>query len=592
MIPSDFIDELLQKVDIVDVIDEAVPLKKGGQNYLACCPFHKEKTPSFTVSPSKQFYHCFSCGAHGSAIGFTMEYNGMSFVDAVEKLADRVGLVVPHTHDTQAIDPAVKKAKQQQKLALQDTTRLAAEYYYQQLPKNERAAAYAQKRGLSQDTIETYQIGYVGDAWQALQAAFPNDYNNPLLEEAGLVINKEGKRYDRFRDRLMFPIRNPSGQVIGFGGRILDKGEPKYLNSPETPLFDKGRELYGLFEAKAAIKQSERVLVVEGYMDVVALAQHGVAYAVATLGTATSADHIKTLLRHSDKLYFCFDGDAAGHKAAWRALENTLPLLKDDKSLAFLFLPDGEDPDSYIRTHGKEAFEDVLVHRSQALSAYLFAKLQQGLDLNLREHQAKLVQQASQLIGQIGNAPALKLLLKQNLMDLTGIDKYDLAQLMGEQIKAKPVKAKNYRLPIMPPQAVSHSLVQIQIMWLLINPNWASYITLPEYWPLQGDYACLADLADMLKSSPTPMSTAHVLELMRDSIHANAINQLMRHVSQYMEGFVNSSPEDEQGFQDGMQRLLKELKAQQIQDLVLKNSTVGLSNDENRLLVALISDRP
>lgn len=591
MIPSDFIDELLQKVDIVDVIDEAVPLKKGGQNYLACCPFHKEKTPSFTVSPSKQFYHCFSCGAHGSAIGFMMEYHGLSFVDAVERLSERVGLVAPHQYDPNAVDPAIKKAKQQKKLALQDTTAIAAEFYAKQLQSNQRALNYVAKRGLSQDIIDFYQIGYVGDDWQALQDAFHQDYHNPLLEEAGLVIAKDGKRYDRFRDRVMFPIRNPSGQVIGFGGRILDKGEPKYLNSPETPLFDKGRELYGLFEGKAAIKQAQRVLVVEGYMDVVALAQHGVGYAVATLGTSTSGEHIKTLLRHSDQVYFCFDGDEAGHKAAWRALENALPWVKDDKVLAFLFLPNGEDPDSYVRQHGKQAFETLLLEKSLPLSKYLFDKLSQNLDLNQKEHQAYLVQQASKLITQISAAPALQLLLKQQLMDLAQIDRYDLAHLMGEQVKSRPVKAKSYRLPTMPPQAVSHSLVQTQIMWLLINPNWASYITLPEYWPLRGDYACLADLADMIKSAPNPLSTARIIELMRGSIHASTINQLMHHVSQQMESYSYQSPEDEQGFQDGMHRLLKELKAQQIQDLVQKSSTAGLSDDENRLLVALISDR-
>lgn len=592
MIPSDFVDELLQKVDIVDVVDEAVPLKKGGQNYLACCPFHKEKTASFTVSPSKQFYHCFSCGAHGSAIGFMMEYHGLSFIDAVERLAERVGLHVPHVNNGPAIDPAIKKAKQEKKLALQDTTRIAADYYAQQLPKHPRASAYVTKRGLNANTIEQYQIGYVPDAWQALQDAFKQDYVNPLLEEAGLVIAKEGKRYDRFRDRLMFPIRNASGQVIGFGGRVLDKGEPKYLNSPETPLFDKGSELYGLFEGKAAIKQAERVLVVEGYMDVVALAQHGVGYAVATLGTATSATHIKTLMRHSDKLYFCFDGDSAGHKAAWRALENALPLLKDDKTLSFLFLPDGEDPDSYINQHGKQSFETLLIEKSQPLSEYLFAKLCAPLDLNQREHQARLAQQASSLIEQVKNAPALTLLMKQNLMRLTGLDRHDLASLMGESNSNIPVKAKSYRLPSMPAQVISHSLVQNQIMWLLINPSWASYIELPDYWPLQGDYACLADLADMIKSAPHNANTVRILELMRESIHADIINQLMRHASQNMDNFVYRSPEDEQGFQDGMQKLYKELKAQQIQNLLAKSNTVGLSDDENRLLVALISGKP
>ena len=366
MIPSDFIDELLSKVDIVDIIDEQVPLKKGGANYMACCPFHKEKTPSFSVSPTKQFYHCFSCGAHGSAIGFVMEHQGLSFPEAVQFLADRVGMAVPKVRG-QSDNPEVRAERKKKQQTLEETTAAAADFYAQQLKFNPAAKAYLDKRGLSAEVIAHYGLGYAPDGWQPLAQVF-QPYPNTALVDTGMVIDNEGKHYDRFRHRIMFPIRNPRGQVIGFGGRVLDDSKPKYLNSPDTPLFDKGKNLYGLYEGRAAVKEAGRILVVEGYMDVVALAQFGVGYGVAALGTATTAEHVKILMRQADSIYFCFDGDSAGRKAAWRALENALPQLKDDKSLHFLFLPEEHDPDSYIRAHGKAQFEDALLNQSKPLS--------------------------------------------------------------------------------------------------------------------------------------------------------------------------------------------------------------------------------
>jgi len=310
MIPNDFITTLLSRVDIVDVIDRSVPLKKAGANYQACCPFHTEKTPSFTVSPTKQFYHCFGCGAHGTAIGFLMEHDGKSFPEAVEALARDAGLAVPHT------EPAGERERREESSDLAELLLEAARFYRAQLKDAPEAIAYLKRRGLTGAIAARFGVGYAPAGWQNLAKAFPR-YDDPALEAAGLVVRGEaGKRYDRFRERIMFPIHDTRGHVIGFGGRVLDSGEPKYLNSPETAVFSKGRELYGLYLARNAIRDAGRVVVVEGYMDVVALAQHGVEYAVATLGTSTTPVHAQKLFRLADTVVFCFDGDAAGRKAA------------------------------------------------------------------------------------------------------------------------------------------------------------------------------------------------------------------------------------------------------------------------------------
>ncbi|HXU66162.1 MAG TPA: DNA primase, partial [Casimicrobiaceae bacterium] len=368
MIPRDFIETLLSRVDIVEVVDRYVPLKKAGANYQACCPFHSEKTPSFTVSPTKQFYHCFGCGAHGTAIGFLMEHGGQSFPEAVEALARDAGLEVPRVERT-----GEREARQVSQ-DLNETLLAAARFYRAQLKDAPAAIAYLKRRGLTGVVAAHFGIGYAPPGWQNLAAAFPA-YDAPALDATGLVISGDnGKRYDRFRDRIMFPIHDTRGRVIGFGGRVLDAGEPKYLNSPETSVFSKGRELYGLYLARNAIRDAGRVVVVEGYMDVVALAQHGIGYAVATLGTSTTAAHAQKLLRLSDMVVFCFDGDAAGRKAAWRALENVLPVLADGKEARFLFLPDGEDPDDFVRKRGKDAFEQAL-DRAVPLSQYLLTEL-------------------------------------------------------------------------------------------------------------------------------------------------------------------------------------------------------------------------
>ncbi len=370
MIPDDFIQQLLSRVDIVEVIDRQVPLKKAGANYSACCPFHKEKSPSFTVSPTKQFYHCFGCGAHGSAIKFLMEYSGKSFPDAVEELAQNVGLTVPRD-ETKKADPMAGP--------LFDAMVTAANFYKSKLKSAPIAVDYFKKRGVSGEIAKRYHLGWATSDWQGLSEAFDDYVDNELLVTGGLVkLGDGGRRYDTFRDRVMFPILNQQGAVIGFGGRILgskDDGQgPKYLNSPETPIFSKGRELYGLFQAQAAIRKVNRVLVVEGYMDVIALAQFDVEYVVATLGTATTEAHTQRLLRLADEVVFSFDGDAAGQRAAWRALENALPALRDGKQVRFLFLPQEHDPDSYIREHGREAFEQF-IDSALPLSQYWLREL-------------------------------------------------------------------------------------------------------------------------------------------------------------------------------------------------------------------------
>ena len=423
MIPDSFKQDLLNRVDIVDVVQRYVQLRKAGANYVGLCPFHNEKSPSFSVSPTKQFYHCFGCGVHGNAIGFLMAYASMGYVDAVKDLASQVGMQVPELRP-RTPEEAARKEREPDLYAIMER---AMDFYRAQLKKTPRAIEYLKGRGLSGEIAARYRMGYAPDGWQGLKEAFPSYEDKPLVE-LGLVVENEGKRYDRFRDRVMFPIQNARGVVIGFGGRILDKGEPKYMNSPETPLFEKGRELYGLPQAREAIRDAGRVLVVEGYMDVVALAQFGVSYAVATLGTATTPVHVAKLLRLADELVFCFDGDAAGRKAAWRALEVSLPLAPDNKPVRFLFLPDGEDPDTYVRKHGKDAFE-ARVAEAETLSQFLLAQLRADADLASPEGRAQFVSAAKPHIQKL-TAPALRVQLVNAIGELARVSETDIQRLL------------------------------------------------------------------------------------------------------------------------------------------------------------------
>ena len=423
MIPDSFKQDLLNRVDVVDVVSRYVKLKKGGANYTGLCPFHGEKTPSFSVSPAKQFYHCFGCGAHGNAIGFLMAYGSLGYVDAVKDLAASAGMQVP---EPQPRTPEEAERRQREP-DLVATMEKAMHFYRAQLKGSPRAIEYLKGRGLTGEIAARFRLGYAPEGWQGLKEAFSN-YEEKALVECGLVLEGEGKRYDRFRDRVMFPIFNARGAVVGFGGRVLGDGEPKYLNSPETALFEKGREVYGLVQAREAIRAAGRALVVEGYMDVVGLAQFGVGYAVATLGTATTPVHVAKLLRLSDELVFCFDGDAAGRKAAWRALEVSLPLAPDHKPLRFLFLPEGEDPDSFVRRHGAAAFEQR-VREAETLSQFLLSQLRADADFATAEGRARFLSAARPHLQKI-TAPALRIQLVNEVAGLARVAEGEIERLM------------------------------------------------------------------------------------------------------------------------------------------------------------------
>ncbi len=507
MIPNDFIATLLSRVDIVNVIDRYVPLKKAGANYTACCPFHNEKTPSFTVSPTKQFYHCFGCGAHGTAIGFLMEHGGKAFPDAVEELARDAGVEVPR------IERPEDKARADAAADLGAVLLTAAKFYRAHLKTSQRAIDYLKSRGLTGPIAARFGIGYAPDGWQSLQGAFP-DYDADALVQAGLVVHSDGKRYDRFRDRVMFPIHDSRGRVIGFGGRVLDRGEPKYLNSPETPVFSKGRELYGLFLARDAIHNAGVVVVVEGYMDVVALAQHGVEYAVATLGTSTTPIHAQKLFRIADSVVFCFDGDAAGRKAAWRALENTLPVLVDGKNARFLFLPDGEDPDDYVRKRGKVAFEKA-IEFAVPLSEFLIGELSARHPPNNAEGRAALLAAARPLIDAI-NAPILAALLRRELAACCRLPDDALSPVLmprtegATQRRGRAPKASTVRR--------APSLKRELIQMILLKPDLARTPSLPRTADGTPEGNALAALIDACEADQG-LTTAAVMQRFADSPH-------------------------------------------------------------------------
>jgi DNA primase len=449
VIPQSFIQDLLNRVDIVDVVGRYVPLKKGGANYMGLCPFHNEKSPSFTVSPTKQFYHCFGCGAHGTSIGFLIEYSGLGFVEAVKDLAQGVGMTVPEMDDK--LPPAQRAENQARTLALSEAMTRACDFYRHQLRGAQQAVAYLKGRGLTGEVAARFGLGYSPDEWDSLRQVFP-DYEAGALVEAGLVIDKtddEGanrKRYDRFRGRVMFPIRNTKGQVIGFGGRVMDGGEPKYLNSPETPLFQKGSELYGLFEARQAIREAGYVLVTEGYMDVIGLAQLGFPQAVATLGTACTPIHVQKLLRQTDHVIFSFDGDKAGRRAARRALDACLVHATDNKTIKFLFLPTEHDPDSYVREFGAETFERQVAD-AMPLSQFLLKEVAADHDLTTAEGRARAQFDAKPLL-QAMPPSSLRLQIVRSLAGMTQstVEEVEsLFELARPVVRARPAPPKGRR---------------------------------------------------------------------------------------------------------------------------------------------------
>jgi DNA primase len=429
LIPQSFIDDLLNRTDIVDVVASRIQLKKAGKNYTACCPFHKEKTPSFSVSPDKQFYYCFGCGAGGNALGFIMDHDQLDFPQAIEDLAKRAGMEIPREESGRNSKP-----RQPTDSPLYALLSAAAEYYKQALknhPQRKAAVDYLKGRGLSGEIARDFGLGFAPPGWDNLHKHLGNDtLLQKAMIDAGLLVENadSGKRYDRFRDRIMFPIRDSRGRVIAFGGRVLGDEKPKYLNSPETPVFHKGQELYGLFEARKHNRNLDEIMVVEGYMDVIALAQQGLRNAVATLGTATSEEHLKRLFRLVPSVLFCFDGDTAGRNAAWRALEAALPNLQDGRRARFLFLPDGEDPDTLVRQEGTEAFRARINQQAQPLADYFFQHLSEEADPSSLEGKAHLTTLAAPLIEKIpGNT--LRALMRQRLSQITGLTAQALDQL-------------------------------------------------------------------------------------------------------------------------------------------------------------------
>jgi DNA primase len=515
MIPDSFKQDLLNRVDILDVVSRHVQLKKAGANHVGLCPFHGEKTPSFTVSPAKQFYHCFGCGAHGNAIGFVMAYGALGYVEAVNELAASLGMQVPDSRPRTAQEMA-RKERETDLYAIMEK---ALEFYRAELKRSASAIDYLKRRGLTGEIAARFRLGYAPGGWQALKAAFPA-YDDASLLECGLVIeSEEGRRYDRFRDRVMFPILNARGAVIGFGGRVLGEGDPKYLNSPETALFEKGRELYGLSQAREAIGAAGRVLVVEGYMDVVALAQFGLGYAVATLGTATTPVHISKLLRLADEIVFAFDGDAAGRKAAWRALEVALPLALDHKPVRFLFLPEGEDPDSLIRRAGPQALEKRL-RAAQTLSGFLVAELRSRVELATAEGRSRLLAEAKPHVQSIA-APALRLQVLKEVAALAGVSQDEAERLLGV-----PRVRRYARLAPAASRAPATTNLESRLLrYLLLRPERADTLDLSLIDAGLPESAALGAFVDWCKARAPAKRLEHALliEHFGSTPHASAL---------------------------------------------------------------------
>ena len=507
MISESFKQDLLVRVDIVDVVSRYMQLKKAGANHLGLCPFHNEKTPSFTVSAAKQFYHCFGCGAHGNAIGFLMSHSGLGYVDAVKELAASVGMQVP---EWQPRTPA-EAAQRERETDLYAVLEKAMDFYRGELKRSTRAIEYLKGRGASGEIAARFRVGYAPDDWQGLRAAFPQ-YDDKALVECGLVIDNEGKRYDRFRDRVMFPILNVRGAVIGFGGRILGDGEPKYLNSPETPLFEKGREVYGLVQAREAIRTSGRVVVVEGYMDVISLAQFGVGYSVATLGTATTPVHVSRLLKLADEIVFCFDGDAAGRKAARRALDTSLPLVTDGKTIRFLFLPDGEDPDTFVRKQGKDSFER-LVPSAQTLSGFLLGELRATAEFSSAEGRTRFLTEAKPHLQRIA-APSLKLQLVKEIADLAKVSQDEAERLLELKSSWAP------RARPAPARSVAPAATNLEwtlLRYLVLRPQRAADVETSLLDPGLPESAAVAAIVDWLRDAPPPGGSGQAMLIERFS---------------------------------------------------------------------------
>ncbi|MGB5308572.1 MAG: DNA primase [Arenicellales bacterium] len=516
-IPPEFIDELLARADIVEIIDSRVPLKKAGREYKGCCPFHDEKTASFTVSPGKQFYHCFGCGAHGTAIGFLMEYDHLGFRETIEELAGRYSMIVP---EDAGKDNSAERRKQAD---LYSILGLANRHFQQRLRENESAKNYLIARGLSGEVAARYQLGFAIDSWDdLLNSLTAQKISTKDLETAGLVSkNDQGRVYDKFRGRIIFPIHDQRGRVIAFGGRILGEGEPKYLNSPETPVFHKGKELYGLHQALNAISKQQQAIVVEGYMDVIALAQAGIDNAVAALGTATTATHVEKLFRQCNEIIFCFDGDRAGRQAAWRALENSLPSMQDGRQVSFLFLPEGEDPDTYVKKLGHNAFVMQIQQQSLPLPEYMLSHLSEDIDLQRMDGKAKLAGLARPLLNSLPRG-TLKAMLLRELAAITHMDEASLAELMQEEKKPAPERQVTSTA-----KHKKHNLIGKTLSLLLNQPEVALGVDNLEHLQsleLAGmDVLC--QIIEIINISPD-LTTSAIIERFREKVYYDRLCEL------------------------------------------------------------------
>ena len=520
LIPQDFIDDLVARADIVEVIGRRVQLKKAGREFKACCPFHDEKTPSFTVSPSKGFYHCFGCGAHGTAVGFLMEFDHMSFVEAIESLANSMGVEVPR-------DESDRPARRYDELF--DLMSRVERFWQQGLREKPAAVDYLKQRGIDGSTAKRFGLGYAADAWSSVLDKFGTSQEAiDRLLAAGLIIRKDnGAHYDRFRDRIMFPIRDVRGRCIAFGGRAMGDGEPKYLNSPETVLFHKGRELYGLHEARQALRHIDRFVVVEGYMDVVALARHGIDFSVATLGTATSEDHLNRLFRLTENIDFCFDGDRAGKQAAWRALETALPHIREGRQVRFVFLPEGHDPDSYVNEHGADAFIGAL-DNGLALSDYLITDLAGQVDLDTVDGRARLAELAKPMVGRIPPGVYRELLI-ESLAQTVGLTSGKLEKILGREQAAdndQPGRRRLRRGRSVSGAAGRPSVVRRAITLLLNYPQAAASLDVEKLAGVgRPGTDLLRDLIETAQQEPN-ITTAGLLERWRHDEQGRHLGKL------------------------------------------------------------------
>ncbi|MBD2815306.1 DNA primase [Xenorhabdus sp. Flor] len=573
-IPRAFINDLLARTDIIDLIDVRVPLKKKGKNHQACCPFHNEKTPSFTVNGDKQFYHCFGCGAHGNAIDFLMNYDRLDFVESIEELAAMHGLEVPY--EASSGGGHIERHQRQNLYQLMD--KLNSFYQHSlTIPNGQAARQYLARRGLSEEVIQRFAIGFAPAGWDnALKRFAHNAEERKQLNDAGmLVTNDNGRTYDRFRERVMFPIRDRRGRVIAFGGRVLGDTLPKYLNSPETEIFHKGRQLYGLYEAQQNHNSLSRLLVVEGYMDVVALAQFGIDYAVASLGTSTTAEHVQLLFRTTDNVICCYDGDRAGRDAAWRTLETALPYLNDGRQLRFMFLPDGEDPDSLVRKEKRESFEQRM-EKAQTLSEFLFDSLLPQVDLSTPEGATKLNSLAMPLISQVPGE-ALRLYLLKELGKLLGIP--DTTQLERSLTKLVKKDTNTYQALKLKP-----TTMRILIALLVQNPHLATLVP-----SLQGMFSAqiaglplFIELVDTCLAQPG-LTTGQLLEQYRDNKYATQLEKLAAWNDIQIEEIA------EKTFSDALNHLFASALEERFNFLVAKERTEGLTPEE-RKEVWLISE--